>query len=75
MSRRILGALVLAIGSSVALAASADCISDCVDAYQKAMAACEQKFGAPDQTDQLQDCEDDAQEQMGTCNDDCEQVD
>jgi hypothetical protein len=75
MLRRFLGGLALALGSSAALAASADCISDCVDAYQKAMAACEQQFGGPDQTDQLQDCEDDAQAQMGTCNDDCEQLD
>lgn len=74
LRRLLLGLGAIALGSS-ALPASADCISDCVDAYQQAMAACEQQFGDPGEEVQLQDCEDTAQQQMGTCDDDCEEVD
>ena len=53
----------------------AECVNDCTDAYQQAMATCQQQYASPGQEDQLQDCMDDAQEQLETCTNDCESVD
>jgi len=64
--------VVLGLGLLGSPQARADCVSDCSDAYQQAMNACQAKYSAPDQEIQLQDCQDDAQAQLGTCSDDCE---
>ena len=74
--RRTLPALAaLVVAALAAPLARAECVSDCSDAYQQAMAACQQKYPAPDQEDQLQDCMDDAEEELETCTNDCESVD
>lgn len=68
-----LAALAVAVVGSPQ--ARAECVSDCTDAYQEAMAACQQKFSGPEQEDQFQDCTDDAEEVLETCTNECESVD
>lgn len=55
--------------------ALADCLSDCQDAYESAMAACQEKLSDAGQEIQLQQCLDSAQEQLGQCNAECEMPD
>jgi hypothetical protein len=59
-------------GTSAALA---DCLSDCNDAYEAAMATCQEQFSDAGQEIQLQQCMDSAQERLGQCNADCEMQD
>jgi hypothetical protein len=55
--------------------AVADCLSDCNDAYEAAMASCQEQFSDPGQEIQLQQCMDSAQAQLGQCNAECEMPD
>ncbi|HEX5068080.1 MAG TPA: hypothetical protein VFY49_18315 [Myxococcota bacterium] len=74
--RRTLPALAaLGIAALASPLARAECVDDCTDTYQQAMATCQQQYASPGQEDQLQDCMDDAQEQLETCTNDCESVD
>ena len=75
MPRTLPALAALAVAALASPLARAECVSDCSDAYQQAMAACQQKYPGPDQEGQLQDCMDDAQEQLESCTNDCESVD
>jgi hypothetical protein len=58
-----------------ALAARADCLSDCRNAYEAAMPACQQSYGAAESEVRLQECMDAASATYGTCVDACETED
>ena len=66
-------AIALAVFGSTA--ASADCVSECSNAYQAATASCQERFGAAGQEVQLQQCLDAAQATFGTCSDACDSQD
>ena len=61
--------LILLAGSSALI--WADCLSDCKDAYELAVAQCKLQYDAPDGADDLERCMKSAKDAYEACIEDC----